>query len=230
VVSNRARILCRPVGAIALFLLTLTTSGCLYVANRAAGGGVDAAVGEQHDLPYNAHDSFLLVQDVLRGEGVLFEVKPDDSLVTLWRDADKQAGVLGSLVGVHPQYRYEIGVVPQGEHRSRVIVNVRTQDMPDDELSKYQATTRLNLFMKIDQLAAKYPPNGGTPNEGGVNYAVLPNEDLKALAKRATGDPNNWQKIAADNGLKNPTDASSMTSVWIRNSLLSPAQKSSGNL
>ena len=88
-----------------------------YEANKAAGGGTDAAMGEQHDVPYSAHDAFLLTEDALRGEGVLFDPEPEDKLVTLWRDADTKAGVLGDLVGVHPQYRYEIEVVPQGSRR-----------------------------------------------------------------------------------------------------------------
>ena len=130
---------------------------------------------------------------MLRGEGMLFEVKPDDKLVTLWRNADVAAGVLGNLVGKHPQYRYEIEVVPLPtatleNHRQR-----SRQDIADDDFAKYKATTRLNLFDKVDQLAAKFPPSGGTPNEGGVNYALLPNEDLKGLAKRATGNEDNWR-------------------------------------
>jgi hypothetical protein len=196
-----------------------------YEANKAAGGGTDAAMGEQHDVPYSAHDAFLLTEDALRGEGVLFDPEPDDKLVTLWRDADTKAGVFGDLVGVHPQYRYEISVVPQGSRRARIIVNVRAQDIADDDLPKYKATTRLNLFHKVDQLAAKFPPSGGTPNEGGVNYAVLPHEDLKALARRATGNEGNWQTIAEDNGLKSPTDAAGTPSVWIRNSLLTKPKK-----
>jgi hypothetical protein len=201
-----------------------------YYANRAAGGGTDAAVGEQHDLPYTANDSFLLTQDVLRGEGILFEVKPDNHLVTLWKDADVGPGVLGSLVGKHPQYRYEIEVVPLTARSSRVVVNVRVEDIPDEDLAKYNASTRLNLFAKIDQLAAQFPPSGGTPKEGGVNYALLPNEDLKGLAKRATGNENNWRLIAQDNGLKSATDGTSLPSIWIRNTLLSaPSKGSAGN-
>ena len=203
-------------------------AGCYfapYFANRAAGGGTDTAEGEQHDVPYNVNDSFLLTQDVLRGEGVLFEVKPDDKLVTLWKDADTGAGILGSIVGVHPQYRYEIDVVPNGDRSSRIIVNVRTEDISDQDLDKYKAGTRLNLFGKIDQLAAKFPPSGGTPKEGGVNYALLPNEDLKALARRVTGNEDNWRQIAEDNGLKSPTDAVNLPSVWIRNALLSEPKK-----
>jgi hypothetical protein len=208
----------------------LLLAGCYYApyfANRAAGGGTDTAEGEQHDVPYSVNDSFVLTQDVLRGEGVLFEVKPDDKLITLWKDADVGGGVLGSLVGKHPRYRYEIEVLPNPDsaHSSRIIVNVRAEDIADQDVSKYNATTRLNLFGKIDQLAAQYPPSGGTPKEGGVNYALLPNEDLKGLARRATGNEANWQQIADDNGLKSPTDTANVTSVWIRNTLLGEPNK-----
>ena len=86
----------------------------------------------------------------------------------------------------------------------------------------------MNLFAKIDALAAKFPPSGGTPKEGGVNYALLPNEDLKGLAKRATGNEDNWRQIAQDNGLKSPTDGANLPSIWVRNSLLSESQKGSG--
>lgn len=203
----------------------LFAAGC-YAGNFSSQAAVgDAAVGEQHDVPYTDHDAFLLTEDVLRGEGVLFEVKPDNKLVTLWRDADTPASTLGSIVGAHPQYRYEIEVVPQGPRRARIIVNVRTEDIADADISKYKASTRLSIFDKVDQLAAKFPPSGGTPSEGGVNYALLPNEDLKALARRATGNEDNWQIIAQDNGLKSPSDASGLPSVWIRNSLLAQPKK-----
>jgi hypothetical protein len=208
----------------------LLFAGCTYApyfANRAAGGGTDAAEGEQHDVPYSVNDSFVLTQDVLRSEGILFEVKPNDQLVTLWKDGDVGAGVLGSLVGKHPQYRYEIEVVPINPRSSRIIANVRVEDIPDQDLAKYNATTRLNLFAKIDQLAAQYPPSGGTPKEGGVNYALLPNEDLKGLAKRATGNEDNWRQIAQDNGLQSPTDGANLPSIWIRNTLLSGPDKGS---
>ena len=225
-----ARTVFRQFRTIAIAYSILLCGGCYfapYFANRAAGGGTDAAEGEQHDVPYTVNDSFVLTQDVLRGEGVLFEVKPDDKLVTLWKDADTGGGMLGSLVGKHPQYRYEIEVVPNSARSSRIIVNVRAEDIPDQDISKYQATTRLNLFAKIDQLAAQFPPSGGTPKEGGVNYALLPNEDLKGLARRATGNENNWRQIAQDNGLKSPTDGANLPSVWIRNTLLSEPNKSS---
>src|SRR5258708_40372889 len=113
-------------------------TGCYagYYANRIAGGGVDAAVGEQHDVPYDTNDAYVITQDALRSEGVLFEVKPDNKLVTLWRNADEQAGIAGSLVGVKPQYRYEIVVVPQGDHASRILVKDRTQEMSDAKLEQ----------------------------------------------------------------------------------------------
>src|SRR6202030_4247028 len=106
---------------IAIVLSMLLLAGCSSVVSDPTG----AAVGEQHDLPYTAHDSFLLTQDVLRGEGVLFEVKPDDHLITLWKDADVGAGALGSLVGKHPQYRYEIEGGPLTSRSSRGASNVR---------------------------------------------------------------------------------------------------------
>ncbi|HEY6299448.1 MAG TPA: hypothetical protein VIW95_07380 [Candidatus Binatus sp.] len=225
-----ARIVFRQFPKIAIVFSILICPGCYYApyyANRAGGGGTDAAQGEQHDLPYTAHDSFLLTQDVLRSEGILFEVKPDDHLITLWKDAHVGGGVLGSLVGKHPQYRYEIEVVPLSSRSSRVVVNVRGEDIPDEDTAKYSATTRLNLFSKMDELAAQFPPSGGTPKEGGVNYALLPNEDLKGLAKRATGNEDNWRQIAQDNGLKSPTDGASLPSIWIRNTLLSESKKGS---
>lgn len=203
-------------------VIAVLAAGCTsgYWAYNAVGGGTDAAMGEQHDVGYPANDAFLLTQDSLRGDGVLFEVKPDDKLVTLWRDADVPVGLWGGLIGVHPRYRYEIEVIPKGVRRSRIVVNVRAEDIPDEELPNYKATVRLNLFNKIDQLAAKFPPSTGVPNQGGVNFALMPNEDLKALAVRATGNADNWRQIAQDNGLKSPTDTSGLTSVWVRNTML----------
>jgi hypothetical protein len=218
-----ARIVFRQLPKIVIVSLMLLLAGCAY----AVSGGADAAEGEQRDYPYTAHDSFLLTQDVLRGDGILFEVKPNDSVVTLWKDADTGAGALGSLIGKHPQYRYEIEAVPLTDRSSRVVVNVRVEDIPDEDIAKYKASTRLNLFDKITDLAAKFPPSEGTPKEGGVNYALLPNEDLKGLAKRATGNEDNWRLIAQDNGLKSPTDGANLPSIWIRNTLLSEPNKGS---
>jgi hypothetical protein len=228
-----ARSVLRQFLKIAIVSSILLCPGCLdyapYFANRAAGGGNEAAQGEQHDVPYTDNDAFVLTQDVLRGEGVLFEVKPNDKLVTLWKDADTGPGILGSAVGMHPRYRYEIEVVPLTAHSSRIVANVRAEDIPDQDISKYQPSTRLSLFSKLDQLAAQFPPSGGTPKEGGVNYALLPNEDLKALAKRATGNEDNWRQIAQDNGLDSPS-VTGLTSVWVRNTLLSePKTGSAGD-
>lgn len=219
---------CVQLRKIAIGFAILLLSGCYYapvLANQAAGGGTDSAEGEQHDVPYSVNDTFVLTQDVLRGEGILFEVKPGDKLVTLWKDADVGPGILGSMVGLHPRYRYEIEVVPINQRSSRIVANVRTEDIHDQDIAKYQPTPRLNLFAKVDQLAAQFPPTGGTPKEGGVNYALLPNEDLKGLAKRATGDENNWRQIAQDNGITSPSDATNLPSVWVRNTLLAEPKK-----
>jgi len=203
-------------------LILLLFGGCY-----AAGDSTGPAEGEQHDYPYTVNDTFLLTQDVLREEGILFEVKPDDKLVTLWKDADTGAGILGSIVGKHPQYRYEIEIVETSPRTSRVVANVRTEDVAAEDIAKYEPTARLNLFAKMEELASKFPPSGGTPKEGGVNYALLPNEDLKGLAKRATGNADNWRQIAQDNGLKSPTDGANLPSIWVRNSLLSGKTKDS---
>src|SRR5437667_143149 len=51
---------------------------------------------------------------------------------------------------------------------------------------------------------------------------LSPHEDLKALAKRVTGDEKNWSAIAKDNGLASATDVTPFQNVWVRNSLLKP--------
>jgi hypothetical protein len=210
-------------------LMALTLSGCIagYWTYSSAGGGTESAVGEQHDVPYPAKDAFVMVQDVLRGEGVLFEAKPEEHLVTHWRPGDQGPGLFGDLVGVDPRYRYEMEVVPTGPRTSRIIVNVHSEDIPPDQIDSYQVTKRLSLFTKFDQLASKFPPAPITPREGGVNFALLPGEDLKGLAKRVTGNADNWQVIAKDNGLKSATDLSGAQTIWIPNTLL-PQLKGSG--
>jgi hypothetical protein len=202
-------------------------SGCVagYWAYSGEGGGTEAAVGEQHDVPVPINDAFAQTENALRGEGILFNVLPDNKITTLWKPGDNPPGVLGSLVGVEPRYRYEIEIVPEGPRQSRIVVNVRTEDIADNELADYEATKRLDLFNKIDQLDARLPLSSPTPREGGVNYALLPNEDLRGLAKRVTGKESNWQQIAADNGLTSPTKLNGIQSVWVRNTLLPPLGK-----
>jgi hypothetical protein len=204
-----------------LVLMALMLGGCF------ARGDTDTAIGQQHDVPFAAKDSFVMVQDVLRGEGVLFDPKPEEHLVTQWRPGDQSPGIWGDLVGENPRYRYEIEAVPTGPRTSRIIVNVRVEDIAADQIDSYQATKRLDLFQKFDQLAAKFPPAGITPRQGGVNFALLPGEDLKALAKRVTGNEDNWREIAKDNGLSSPTDLSGAQSIWIRDSML-PQHKVTG--
>jgi hypothetical protein len=210
-------------------LMALTLSGCVagYWTYSSAGGGTDTAVGEQHDVPFPAKDTFVMVQDVLRGEGVLFSAQPNNRLDTQWRPGDNPPGMWGDLVGVDPRYRYEIEVVPTGDRTSRIIANVRSEDIPPDQIDSYEATKRLDLFGKFDQLAQKFPPSGITPRKGGVNFALLPGEDLRALAIRATGNADNWREIAKANGLKSATDLSGLQTIWVPNTLL-PHDKGSG--
>jgi hypothetical protein len=192
-----------------------------------AGGTGEAAVGEQHDMPFDAHDAYLYARDALESQGLVQESTPDQKIVTQWRDADNTPGIFGSIAGVHPQYRYVVEITPDTPRRSTIVVNVEAQDIPEDQLDKYKASTRIGLFQKIDALAQSNPPATGTPAEGGVNYAVLPGEDLRGLAKRVTGNVDNWQQIAQDNGLKAPTDTAGVKSVWVRNTMLKPVASGS---
>jgi hypothetical protein len=197
-------------------------AGCyigLWGANEHSSAA-DSALGEEHELNYPAHDAFLLTQDALRGDGLLFEVESDNTLATLWRNADTKVGFMQNLLGVQPRYRYEIQVVPEGGRKSKIVVNLHTEGIPDNELEKYKASKRFALFGEIDELAVKYPPSSNTPTSGGVNFTVLPNEDLKALAQRVTGSADNWRRIAKDNGLSSPADVTPFQSVWVSNELL----------
>lgn len=186
----------------------------------------DSAVGEEHVINYSTADALQLTEDALRGDGILFEVQPDNSIVTLWRNADfgTPKGFLSNLSGSQPRYRYEIQFNSEASQRTKIIVNVRTEGISDDEVAKYKAGNRFALFKEIDELALKYPPPSHLPASGGVNFALLPNEDLKALAKRVTGNSDNWAQIAKDNGLKSDTDVTAFQNVWVRNNLLPPVR------
>src|SRR5579885_2375898 len=167
----------------------------------------EVTLGEEHVVNFGDHQALLLTEDALRGDGVLFEVAPSSlGLTTLWSDINKPVSIISSLAGNLPRYRYEVQVVPLGSSRSKIVVNVRGQNVTEAELEDYKASKKLNLFTQIDQLAQSYPPQPTTPTAGGVNFALLPNEDLKGLAQRVTGSADNWRVIAQDNGLKSPTD------------------------
>jgi hypothetical protein len=180
----------------------------------------DTALGEEHEIAYPQSDALQLAEEALRGDGILFEVQPDNSIITLWRDADIDTPTGWLIISVHPRYRYEIQVVSAGSRKTRIIVNVRTEGIPDEQLSSYKASNRFALFKEIDELALRNPPASSTPASGGVNFTMLPNEDLKALAVRATGSAQNWQTIAKDNGLSSPADVAPFQTVWVRSSLL----------
>lgn len=204
--------------------LLLPLAGCFlfHSAYSEAGGTGEAAIGEQHEMPIGAHDAYLYARDALEGQGLVQESTPDQKIVTQWRDADNTPGIFGSIAGVHPQYRYVVEITPDTPRQSTIVVNVETQDIPEDQVSNYKASTRIALFQKIDALAQANPANTGTPAEGGVNYALLPGEDLKGLAKRVTGNADSWEQIAHDNGLKSATDTAGVKSIWVRNTLLKP--------
>jgi hypothetical protein len=183
----------------------------------------DSALGEEHEINFPVHDAYLLTQDALRGDGILFEVGPDNSLITLWRNADTKVGFMQNMIGVQPRYRYEIQVIPEGSQKSKVVVNVHTEGIPDSQIADYKASKRFALFGEIDELAAKYPPPSSTPASGGVNFTLLPNEDLKALARRVTGSEDNWRQIAKDNSLGSPTEVTPFQSIWVANNLIKRA-------
>jgi hypothetical protein len=183
----------------------------------------DSALGEEHEINFPVHDAYLLTQDALRGDGILFEVGPDNSLITLWRNADTKVGFMQNMMGVQPRYRYEIQVIPEGSQKSKVVVNVHTEGIPDSQIAYYKASKRFALFGEIDELAAKYPPPSSTPASGGVNFTLLPNEDLKALARRVTGSEDNWRQIAKDNSLGSPTEVTPFQSIWVANNLIKRA-------
>jgi hypothetical protein len=185
----------------------------------------DTALGEEHTVPYGTDEARQLMQDTLRGDGLLFEVQPDNSILTLWRNADQhtETSWFPLIVGTQPRYRYEIEFVSIASRQTRIIVNVRTEGIPDEDLDSYKASNRFELFKEFDELASKEPPPSTTPSSGGVNFTLLPNENLESLAQRVTGNPGNWRQIANDNGLKSPSDVTPFENIWVRNSLLPKA-------
>ncbi len=215
------RLLALVVGALAL------AAGCVvgHSLNEEHLVNPDSVVGEEHEYNYPLADTLQYVEESLRGDGILFEVQSDNSIITLWRDADPNTPVssFDRLVGHKPRYRYEIQLIPQGAQLTRVIVNVRTEYIPDEMQASYKADNRFALFKEIDELASKYPAPSKLPASGGVNFTLLPKEDLKALSKRVTGNEGNWTVIAKDNGLNSPTDVTPFQNIWVRNSLLKQA-------
>lgn len=185
----------------------------------------DTALGEEHEVAYPQNDATRLIEEALRGDGILFEVQPDGSIITLWRNADINTPTnwFPLIIGVQPRYRYEIQAISAGSRKTRIIVNVRTEGIPDEQLSSYKASNRFALFKEIDELASNNPPAPSATVSGGVNFTMLPHEDLKALSARATGSAQNWQVIARDNGLSSPSDVTPFQNVWVRSSLLKRA-------
>src|SRR5260370_31106273 len=90
----------------------LILSCCSAVLWTGAAHG-DVVVGEEHEMPFPGDQTLELVEDVLRGEGVLFDVLPDKAVGTFWKPADMAPGVFHSLAGVKPRYRSRNSVIPQ---------------------------------------------------------------------------------------------------------------------
>lgn len=206
-------------------------AGCYvgYSAYTEHYTAADTALGEEHLIDFTADDALQFTQRALHGDGLLFEMQPDNSIVTLWRNADinTPTGWFPTMMGVQPRYRYEIRIVPLSGKSSKIIVNVRTEGIPDEELASYKASSRFALFKEIDELAATFPPPSRQPSTGGVNFALLPGESLQALAKRVTGSEDNWRQIAQDNGFTAPSEVTPLANIWVRNSLLKQAPESS---
>ncbi|MGA2411841.1 MAG: hypothetical protein ABSG46_15825, partial [Candidatus Binataceae bacterium] len=125
----------------------------------------DTALGEEHEVDFGVEEARGLTEDALRGDGILFELQPDDSIQTLWRDADLHTTTswFPLVAGAEARYRYEIEFVAEGSRRTRIIVNVRTEGISDDQLASYKASNRFALFNEIDELASKEPPPSATP-------------------------------------------------------------------
>ena len=56
-----------------LDVIVVAGAGCRLRGVR-AHAEYDIAVGEQHEMPFPADQTLELVEDVLRGEGILFDV------------------------------------------------------------------------------------------------------------------------------------------------------------
>src|ERR1700738_5013555 len=117
----------------------------------------DYTVGEDHEVNFPADQTFVMTQDVLRGQGVPFDTKPEHRIFTFWKPADKPEGVFSNLVGNVAQYRYEMEIVADGSRRSKIVANVRTENIANDEIDNYKPSKKLNLFGDFDQLASKLP-------------------------------------------------------------------------
>jgi hypothetical protein len=205
-----------------IWLATLAVAAALLFGCFANSEPSPSAT-EQRRVNFSTKNSMQLVEGVLRSDGILFTRDSDNSLTTLWSPADNQPSFTQSLFGIQPRYRYHVQVVPQGPGQSELVVSLIAENIPTTQLEQYQASRRLDLFKKFDRLAAAFPPAPSEPRSGGVIFSVLPNEDLKMLAKRATGNVENWRQIARDNGLSSPSQVKPFQTIWVRDSLLKPA-------
>lgn len=232
----RLRPLVGRLAAVALFAAALLLGSLLpgqgdrFVARLSAAESKTPAP-EVHAIPFSTADALVLTEEALRGDGILYQKTGTYSLLTLWRPTRIEVNLFARVFGPTPRYRYAIRVEPEGSAKSRIVVELEARGIPEDKLGRYTANSRFSLFGEIDELAAKYPPPSHLPSTGGVKFTVLPNENLRAFAKRVTGNPENWRPIAEDNHLSSPSDVSPFQTLWVRNALLPasgpPAQAAS---
>jgi len=211
-----------PLFNLVLAIIFVSLTGCFGSYWTASDDAY--TVGEDHEVNFAAEQTFVMTQDVLRGQGVLFDTKPGEQIITFWKPADTPVGMLSGLAGAEARYRYEIEIVADGGHRSKIIANLHAEHIANEQVGNYKASKRINLFSDFDELALKLPPPSTTPGSGGVNFALLPGEDLASLSKRVTGNPDNWPQIAKDNGLKSVNDTAGVNSVWVANQLIPKAK------
>src|SRR5208283_3561505 len=104
ILSPGLRLTAVVAGAIALLA---SLQGCFGIFTRPDN---DVAVGEEHEVDFPPDQTYVMTQDVLRGQGILYDRDPGHKIITLWKPADKSEGTFSNLIGSVAQYRYEIEV------------------------------------------------------------------------------------------------------------------------
>jgi hypothetical protein len=150
----------------------------------------DTALGEEHLVPYPVGDALQLTEEALRGDGILFEVQPDNSVVTNWRpaDADTRTGWFPLIIGQSPRYRYEIQAVAQDSHRTKIIVNARTTSS-----QAIKPATALHCSTKSTSWPRNSRLNPGRRVQAGSTLLYCPTR----ISKRSRGGSQGIRKIGA---------------------------------
>ena len=124
ILSRGFRLTAVIAGSIALLA---SLQGCFGIFTHSDN---DVAVGEEHEVDFPEDQTYVMTQDVLRGQGMLFDREPGHKIITLWKPADKSEGTFSNLVGNVAQYRYEIEVVAEGSRRSKIVANSAPRIFP----------------------------------------------------------------------------------------------------